>query len=167
MNCPSCDSATRVLESRRAEDGAAVRRRRECLGCGSRYTTFERFERPRLYIRKRDGARQPFERTKLRAALLRAAHKRPVSAADVEALVERIELAISSSGGELTAERVGELCLQGLRDLDWGAYLQFAGTLPDRIPALSGGPEIAGSVRPDRDPAQFPRNPASRRRLDE
>jgi transcriptional repressor NrdR len=152
-----------VLASRRAEDGAAMRRRRECTGCGRRYTTYERFERPRLHVRKRDGSRQPFDRTKLRAALLRAAHKRPVSADDVEALVERIELALESAGGELESERIGELCLPGLRDLDWGAYLQFAGTLPGQIPEL----EPSGSVRPARDPAESTRNPASRRRLDE
>jgi transcriptional repressor NrdR len=140
-----------------------MRRRRECTGCGRRYTTYERFERPRLHVRKRDGSRQPFDRTKLRAALLRAAHKRPVSADDVEALVERIELALESAGGELESERIGELCLQGLRDLDWGAYLQFAGTLPGQIPEL----EPSGSVRPARDPAESTRNPASRRRLDE
>jgi transcriptional repressor NrdR len=140
-----------------------MRRRRECTGCGRRYTTYERFERPRLHVRKRDGTRQPFDRTKLRAALLRAAHKRPVSADDVEALVERIELAVESAGGELESERIGDLCLQGLRDLDWGAYLQFAGTLPGRIPEL----EPSGSVRPARDPAESTRNPASRRGLDE
>jgi transcriptional repressor NrdR len=140
-----------------------MRRRRECTGCGRRYTTYERFERPRLHVRKRDGTRQPFDRTKLRAALLRAAHKRPVSADDVEALVERIELAVESADGELESERIGELCLQGLRDLDWGAYLQFAGTLPGRIPEL----EPSGSVRPARDPAESTRNPASRRGLDE
>jgi transcriptional repressor NrdR len=163
MECPACSAPTRVLASRRAEDGAVMRRRRECTGCGRRYTTYERFQRPLLYVRKRDGARQPFDRTKLRAALLRAAHKRPVSAEDVEALVERIEVAIESTDGELESQRIGELCLQGLRDLDWGAYLQFAGTLPGEIPDL----EPSGSVRPARDPAGSTRNPASRRRLDE
>ena len=163
MECPACTAPTRVLASRRADDGAAMRRRRECTGCGRRYTTYERFQRPPLHVRKRDGTRQPFDRTKLRAALLRAAHKRPVSAEDVEALVERIELAIESDAGELESERIGELCLQGLRDLDWGAYLQFAGTLPGGIPELSP----PGSVRPGRDPAGSTRNPASRRGLDE
>jgi transcriptional repressor NrdR len=166
MECPACSAPTRVLASRRAEDGAAMRRRRECTACGRRYTTYERFQRPLLYVRKRDGARQPFDRTKLRAALLRAAHKRPVSAEDVEALVERIELAIESADGELESERIGELCLQGLRDLDWGAYLQFAGTLPGEIPELEEL-EPSGSVRPARDPAESTRNPASRRGLDE
>jgi transcriptional repressor NrdR len=165
MECPSCSAPTRVLESRRAEDGAALRRRRECSGCGRRFTTYERYERPRLYVRKRDGARQAFDRTKLRAALLRAAHKRPVSADDVEALVERTELAVEAADGELGAERIGELCMQGLRDLDWGAYLQFAGTLPgDRIPAISGRSGPTGSVRSARDPAGSPAKTAARER---
>jgi transcriptional repressor NrdR len=155
-----------VLESRKVEDGAALRRRRECTACRRRFTTYERFQRPRLYVRKRSGRRQPFDRTKLRAALLRATHKRPVSAADVEGLVDRIELAIESAGGELAAERLTRLCLAGLRDLDRGAYLQFAGTVPGAIADFAdlGG---AGSVRPARDPAELPAEAATRRELDE
>ncbi len=108
-----------------------MRRRRECSGCGRRFTTYEHREREPLFVRKRSGKRQPFDRTKLRAALLHAAHKRPVSSADVERLVERIESAVNDGGGELAAERIGELCLDGLRQLDTGAYLQFAGTLAE------------------------------------
>jgi transcriptional repressor NrdR len=141
-----------VLETRRTEGENALRRRRQCSACGQRFTTFERFERGPLFVRKRNGQRQRFDRVKLRAALLRAAHKRPVSAADVEALVERVEISAEGAGGELTAQRVGELCLQGLRELDGGAYLQFAGTLPDPI-AEFAGVAPAGSVRPGRDPA--------------
>jgi transcriptional repressor NrdR len=141
-----------VLETRRTEGENALRRRRQCSACGQRFTTFERFERGPLFVRKRNGQRQRFDRVKLRAALLRAAHKRPVSAADVEALVERVEISAEGAGGELTAQRVGELCLRGLRDLDRGAYLQFAGTLPDPIADFAAvGP--AGSVRPNGDPA--------------
>ena len=141
-----------MLETRRTEGENALRRRRQCSACGQRFTTFERFERGPLFVRKRNGQRQRFDRVKLRAALLRAAHKRPVSAADVETLVERVEISAEGAGGELTAQRVGELCLQGLRDLDGGAYLQFAGTLPGPIAEFAGvGP--AGSVRPGGDPA--------------
>jgi transcriptional repressor NrdR len=155
MECPRCDLPTRVLESRRADDGAAVRRRRECSSCGHRFTTYERGEREPIFVRKRDGARQRFDRTKLRAALLRATHKRQVSAADVEALVDRVELAIEAADGELTAERIGELCLQGLRDLDWGAYLQFLGTLPSPNADFAAA-ELGGSVRPARESSSFP-----------
>jgi transcriptional repressor NrdR len=115
-----------VLESRRADGGKATRRRRECQRCGTRFTTFERREPAPRFVRKRGGEREPFDRTKLRAALLRAAHKRPVSPAAVEEVVDEIEADVDAEGGELEAERIGELCLAGLRRLDLGAYLQFA-----------------------------------------
>ena len=141
----------------------AIRRRRECAGCGHRFTTYERRRPEPAYVRKRDGERQRFDRTKLRAALLRSTHKRQVSPADVEALVDRIEVAIESDGGELEAERVGALCLQGLAELDRGAYLQFLGTLPapDRDPAVESNPDFAqspaaGSVRAARKSSSLP-----------
>ena len=151
VRCPLCQSSTRVLETRRVAGQNALRRRRECGSCGERFTTTERPERGALHVHKRNGLRQRFDRVKLRAALLRAAHKRPVSATDVEALVDRVEIAAEEAGGELTAERVGALCLEGLRDLDWGAYLQFAGTLPGPTPEIAAVGR-AGSVRPDGDP---------------
>jgi transcriptional repressor NrdR len=166
MDCPHCSAPTKVLESRRAEDGAALRRRRECTACGERFTTYERFQRPRLYVRKRSGRRQAFDRTKLRAALLKATHKRPVSPSDVEGLVERIELAVESAGGELSAERLVRLCLGGLHDLDRGAYLQFAGTLPGAIPDFASATDT-GSVRAEREDAQSTPQAATRRGFDE
>jgi transcriptional repressor NrdR len=133
------------LESRPAEGGGATRRRRACPSCGHRFTTYERREPERAFVRKRNGERVPFNRAKLRAALQRAAHKRPVSEADVEAIVGRIEATVSDAGGELETERIGEICLEGLQKLDRGAYLQFAGTLPD--PLQIAGIGQAGSVR--------------------
>ena len=161
MDCPRCDRPTHVLESRRAEDGTATRRRRSCAACGERFTTYERRDRAPLYVVKRDGARQRFDRTKLRAALLRSTHKRQVGADDVEALVDRVELAIEAGGGEIDAERIVELCLIGLRELDPGAYLQYAGTLP------SFNPEIAASmpersVRATREGSELPAEPTAR-----
>jgi len=144
-----------VLESRRSEHGAATRRRRECGSCGHRFTTFERRERAPLAVRKRNGERQRFDRTKLRAALLRSTHKRQVSADHVEALVERIAVAIESAGGELSAERIGEFCLTGLRELDEGAYLQFLGTLPSPKPDFAAS-DAARSVRPPSQSASLP-----------
>ncbi|HSI80111.1 MAG TPA: transcriptional regulator NrdR [Solirubrobacterales bacterium] len=155
MDCPRCDRDTRVLESRRGDGGAALRRRRECLSCGYRFTTFERREREPAYVRKRDGRRQRFDRTKLRAALLGASHKRPVSARDVEALVNAIEAEIGRAGGELAAERIAALCLERLRELDPGAYLQFAGTLPSANPDFAAI-DSGGSIRPDRQPSSLP-----------
>lgn len=126
MVCPSCNGLTRVLESRRADDGAATRRRRECPACGRRFTTFERRERGPLFVRKRDGERQRFDRAKLAGGLLRAAHKRPVDPAQVERLVASIEDEAEGRGGEIESGRVGEMCLTGLREMDRIAYLQFA-----------------------------------------
>jgi transcriptional repressor NrdR len=150
-----------VLESRRADDGAAIRRRRACPACGHRFTTYERRDREPTFVRKRDGERQRFDRTKLRAALLRATHKRQVSPADVEALADRVELAIEAGGGELGADRIGELCLQGLRDLDHGAYLQFLGTLPS--PNAEFAESAPGSsVRGARESASLPAQAGSK-----
>ena len=138
MTCPSCERSTRVLESRHAEAGTAIRRRRECPTCGRRFTTYERREPDPLYVIKRDGERQRFDHTKLRAALLRAAHKRPVEPAAIESVVGRIEAELTRAGGELAAQAIGELCLAELRELDTGAYLQFAGTLEQPELAISG-----------------------------
>jgi transcriptional repressor NrdR len=138
MTCPSCERSTRVLESRQAEAGTAVRRRRECPTCGRRFTTYERREPDPLYVIKRDGERQRFDHTKLRAALLRAAHKRPVEPTAIESVVGRIEAELTRAGGELAAPAIGELCLSELRELDTGAYLQFAGTLEQPELAISG-----------------------------
>ena len=149
MNCPSCDSETRVLESRRADEGAAVRRRRECRKCGRRFTSFERREPEPAWVVKRSGDRQHFDRAKLLSALSRASHKRDVDPRDLELIANRIQAEAESSGGELSADRIGELCLDGLRELDHGAYLQFAGTLPDgnRNPRNVGKSELPRSVR--------------------
>src|ERR687896_129045 len=161
MVCPACAGPTRVAETRSADRGRALRRRRHCPGCGHRFTTFERLERGPLSVRKRDGTTQRFDRVKLRAALLGAAHKRPVAAPDVERVVDRIEAEAEAGGGEIDAERIVELCLIGLRGLDPGAFLQYAGTLP------SFNPEIARSipersVRADREGSELPAEPTAR-----
>ena len=160
MLCPACHGPTRVSETR-AASGGAVRRRRQCSSCGHRFTTFERVERGPLSVRKRDGSGQRFDRVKLRAALLGAAHKRPVSAPDVERIVDRIEAEAEAGGGEISSERIVELCLIGLRELDPGAYLQYAGTLPSFSPEIAGSiPE--GSVRPDREDSVLPAEPTQK-----
>jgi transcriptional repressor NrdR len=138
-----------------------MRRRRECPACGHRFTTYERRDREPTFVLKRDGEQQRFDRTKLRAALLRSTHKRQVGAADVEALVDRVELAIGAAGGELGADQIGELCLQGLRDLDHGAYLQFLGTLPTPNPEFADSPTDS-SVRAARKSASLPAQTGSK-----
>ena len=125
--CPKCGhKGCRVLESRGSEDGAAVRRRRQCSSCDHRFTTYERYELQALFVRKRDGSRQPFDRAKLRGGLERASHKRPVPIEAIGDLVSRIESAAVRSGGEISAARIGEMCLTCLRQIDQVAYLQFA-----------------------------------------
>jgi len=103
-----------------------VRRRRQCSSCEHRFTTYERSELQSLFVRKRDGSRQPFDRVKLRGGLERATHKRPVSISAIDDLVNRIETAAVRFDGEIEAARVGDLCLAGLRQIDQVAYLQFA-----------------------------------------
>jgi transcriptional repressor NrdR len=136
-----------VLETRAADDGAAVRRRRQCSSCGERFTTFERLAIDRLYVRKRDDRRQPFDAEKLRGALTRAAHKRDVSTAEIQGIVAAVEGEATASGGVIDAVRIGEICLERLERLDRGAYLQFAGTLPDPAPQI-GAIGDERSVRP-------------------
>jgi transcriptional repressor NrdR len=162
VHCPYCDSPSHVVETRRAADGA-VRRRRECVGCGKRFTTYERYEPAGLFVRKSGGERQPFDRAKLRSSLLRAAHKRPVQADQIERLVDRIERTVRDEGGELPSRRIGELCMSGLRELDAGAYLQFAGVFD---PAISGQSAPGGSVRPASKDVELPAKAASRRGTD-
>ena len=111
-------------------DGA-TRRRRECSSCGHRFTTYERAVPETLQVIKRDGHRQPFDRDKLLGALLRASHKRDVDPRRLAEIVDGVEGEARESRGEIEATRIGELCLEGLQRLDRGAYLQFAGTLPD------------------------------------
>jgi transcriptional repressor NrdR len=136
VDCPRCDSPTKTLETRRVPDGA-VRRRRECTSCGQRFTTYERAVPETLEVVKRDGHRQPFDRDKLLTALLRASHKRDVDPRRLEQIVERVEAEARDAGGRIEARRIGKLCLEGLAKLDRGAYLQFAGTLPDAARSAS------------------------------
>ena len=136
MNCPRCDSPTKTLETRRVPDGA-VRRRRECSSCSHRFTTYERAVPEVLEVVKRDGHVQPFDREKLLGALVRASHKRDVDPRRLDRIAHRIESEARDAGGRLSAERIGELCLEGLEKIDRGAYLQFAGTLPDAARSAS------------------------------
>jgi transcriptional repressor NrdR len=132
MDCPSCGTQTSVLETRRADGGAAVRRRRSCPECGGRFTTFERAESVAPMVRKRDGRSQPFDRAKLASALLRASHKRNVDPRALESIVDSVA-SRAREAGEIESSEVGRLCLEGLEPIDRGAFLQFAGTLPDEL----------------------------------
>jgi transcriptional repressor NrdR len=127
MNCPLCTGETRVLESRLADGREAVRRRRECLHCGGRFTTFERIEESPLWVTKRDGIRQPFERAKLLRGLERACAKRPVALDTIEAVAASVEAELRSElCREVPSERIGEAALRHLRVIDGVAYVRFA-----------------------------------------
>jgi transcriptional repressor NrdR len=136
VNCPRCDSPTKTLETRRVPDGT-VRRRRECTSCGHRFTTYERAVPEVFEVIKRDGSRQPFDREKLLGSLNRASHKRNVDPRRLTFIVDGVETELRNSGGELPAARIADICLEGLAKLDRGAYLQFAGTLPDAARSAS------------------------------
>jgi len=127
VRCPFCSfEATRVVDSRLTEPGDAVRRRRECAGCGNRFTTYERGEGIALQVEKRDGRREHFDRQKLLGGLLRAATKRPVTVPELEAVADSIEAYVRRAGGEAEAEGIGELALRGLIELDRVAAIRFA-----------------------------------------
>jgi transcriptional repressor NrdR len=128
MRCPRCEAeGTRVIDSRDLEAGSTIRRRRECEACTYRFTTYERPEGARLTVVKRDGTRQDFDRDKLRAGLMKALEKRPVTLARVEQAVEEIDAGLRARGdAEVTSKEVGRLATDALRDIDQLAYIRFA-----------------------------------------
>jgi transcriptional repressor NrdR len=127
VRCPSCGSIDdKVVDSRTAEDGVAIRRRRECLNCSRRFTTFERVEEMPLVVLKRSGHRAPFERAKIVDGLRAATKNRPVTADQLEALAAEVEEALRLEGPELTSQQIGVAVLERLRALDHVAYLRFA-----------------------------------------
>ena len=127
VKCPGCASLDdKVVDSRQSDDGASIRRRRQCLGCGRRFTTFERLEELPLVIIKRSGDAMPFDRAKVIAGVMAAAKVRPVTDEAVEALATQVEDRLRLLGTEVTTEQVGLNVLDLLRDLDQVAYLRFA-----------------------------------------
>lgn len=128
MRCPFCDAPdTKVIDSRLANDGDAVRRRRECLTCSERFTTFELAELVMPRMIKQSGVREPFNEDKLRAGFLRALEKRPVDTEAIEAAISRILHRLRSSGErELPTRLLGEWVMEELRELDEVAYVRFA-----------------------------------------
>ena len=126
MLCPSCGAdATRVIDSRPVEAGAAIRRRRECEICGHRYTTYERAE-PQLVVRKRSGRLEAFSPMKLASGMSAALADRPITGSDVQQLVADVEEEIRALGPEVTTEEIGHAVLEKLRATDEVAYLRFA-----------------------------------------
>ena len=128
MKCPYCGAAdSKVIDSRPTEDGERIRRRRECLACHMRFTTYEVVETLPLVVVKKDNSREPFDPQKLLNAMLRACAKRPVSYETLERAVSSIEQSIVSSyDREVTSDRIGELTMQELKQIDEVAYIRFA-----------------------------------------
>jgi transcriptional repressor NrdR len=132
MRCPWCSHPDgRVVDSRTAEEGAAVRRRRECLRCGRRFTTFERVESAVITIVKRDGTKEPFDRDKIVSGVAKAIKNRPVTAEQVDALAARVEEKLRHRGPAVTTQEVGIEVLAQLRRLDDVAYIRFASVYKD------------------------------------
>ncbi|SHH53804.1 transcriptional repressor NrdR [Sporobacter termitidis DSM 10068] len=128
MKCPYCGySESRVIDSRPAEEGATIRRRRECLSCQKRFTTYEIMERVPLIVIKKDGSRQTFDKMKILNGMLRACEKRPVALADLQRAVDEIEQELQNSlEREIESAAIGELVMKKLKTLDEVAYVRFA-----------------------------------------
>lgn len=128
MKCPYCSHVeTKVVDSRPTEDGTSIRRRRECLKCGKRFTTYEIIENIPVLVIKKDGSREPFNKRKMLNGLLRACEKRPVSLNELEDLVEDIEKSVYNSlDQEITSKKLGEMVMNKLRDIDEVSYVRFA-----------------------------------------
>jgi transcriptional repressor NrdR len=132
MRCPWCGADDdRVVDSRPADGGSAIRRRRACAACGRRFSTYERVERVGLMVRKRDGTVEPFDREKVANGIAKATKNRPVSIGEVDELVDRVEGRLRRKGPEVSSDQVGIAVLQQLRKVDEVAYLRFASVYKD------------------------------------
>ena len=128
MKCPYCGySASKVIDSRPADENSSIRRRRECLSCGKRFTTYETVESLPMVVVKKDGSRQSFDRRKVLGGMIRACEKRPVPLAELEKIAEEIEQDLQNSmEREISTEAIGEKVMERLRDVDQVAYVRFA-----------------------------------------
>ena len=156
MRCPFCHKdQDRVIDSRNSEEGAVIRRRRECMKCGRRYTTYERVEELHLKVVKKNGAREPFDREKLRQGLARACWKRPISDEQIDHTVSAVESeAYARFEGEIESRDLGELLMEMLRTLDQVAYVRFASVYRDFEDARDFVAELNPLLRPAKPPAE-------------
>ena len=128
MRCPVCGfEDCKVLDSRPVKEGNSIRRKRECIQCGKRFTTYETIEKPTVLVIKKDQSRELFDENKIRSGILAACHKRPVSAAEIDAIVTRVTQTVyNSMQEEVTTRKIGEMIMEELRQLDEVAYIRFA-----------------------------------------
>lgn len=147
MRCPFCSNeASQVKDSRPTDDGAAIRRRRQCEACGARFTTFERIQLRDLVVVKSGERREPFERDKLMRSVSTACRKRPIQPAQIERLVSGIQRQLETTGeSEIPSQRIGELVMEALKGLDSVAYIRFASVYKDFREAKDFE-EFAGNV---------------------
>lgn len=148
MRCPFCaHEDSQVKDSRPTEDGAAIRRRRQCEGCGARFTTFERVQLREVAVIKNDERREPFDRAKLEQSVALACRKRGIGQERIDRLVSGIQRQVETAGEtEISSARIGELVMEGLRQLDSVAYIRFASVYRDFSEARDFE-EFASSVR--------------------
>ncbi|MBQ8632521.1 MAG: transcriptional repressor NrdR [Lachnospiraceae bacterium] len=128
MKCPFCGKEnTRVIDSRPADDGLSIRRRRQCDECSKRFTTYEKVEAIPLVVIKKDNNREPYDRSKIEAGVFRSCHKRPISVDQINSLVDEVETAVfNMEEKEIPSSMIGQLVMEKLRDLDPVAYVRFA-----------------------------------------
>jgi transcriptional repressor NrdR len=128
MRCVYCNHVeSKVVDSRPTDDNWAIRRRRECINCGKRFTTYEKIENPMILVIKKDGRREPFNTEKIRAGLIKACEKRPVTAQDIDEIVSQVEKEVLNTlEQEVTSHQIGEMIMEKLKNLDQVAYVRFA-----------------------------------------
>ena len=128
MKCPGCGfPESKVIDSRSADEGSTIRRRRECLNCGRRFTTYETVEHTPVLVIKNDGTRQPFDVAKIRSGIIKSCEKRPVALHDIDKLVSEIEKKVYNTlEQEIPSSKIGEYVMDGLKELDQVAYIRFA-----------------------------------------
>ena len=147
MRCPFCaHENSQVKDSRPSEDGAAIRRRRQCEACGARFTTFERVQLRDLTVVKKDGKREPFDRDKLARAIGHATRKRDVDPAKIDRLISGVQRQMETLGDDVSSTRIGEAVMAGLRSLDHVAYIRFASVYKDFTEAKDFE-DFAGAVK--------------------
>ena len=153
MRCPFCaHEDSQVKDSRPSEDGAAIRRRRQCEACGARFTTFERVQLRDLIVVKKNAEREPFDRDKLARSIAIACRKRDIGAERVDRLVSSIQRQLETRGDEVTTTQIGEAVMDGLKAIDHVAYIRFASVYKD-FSEPGDFAEFAGSVEEEAPPA--------------
>jgi transcriptional repressor NrdR len=152
MKCLYCGCLdSKVIDSRSAEDGTIIRRRRECISCGKRFTTYETVESTPIFVIKTSGARQAFDPNKIRNGIIKACEKRPVSAATIDKLVDDIQKRIYNSlAQEITSKQLGEMVCEALKEIDEVAYVRFASVYRSFTDTTSFIEELEKMVKKDK-----------------